>query len=142
MTSPIGYNSVLLNPTKSQQASIKLSIEPASVVPPVQQASASVTLSSTRTLASLKEKFDVTDISNKDLASLSRDLANNGLITDFEAVNLSIVIVPPGSTYNPDARVNIVKQVQNQFELSNQIGSAEQTQSLSHVLDVLRALQR
>jgi hypothetical protein len=142
MISPIGFNATLFNQTKIQQTSTKPSNGLPLTSQRAQHVSTSVQLSSSQTLAKLKEKFDVTDISNKDLASLSHDLAKNGFISEFEAVNLSIVIIPPGSTYNPDARVNIFKQVQNQLEFSKQYNPLAETQSLSHVLDVLRALQR
>lgn len=142
MISALGANSVSSIPTKSNQTPAKFSLESQSAPQSAPQDSTSVTLTSTQAITDLRAKFNVTDISNKDAASLSLNLKNNGLIGGFEAANLSIAIVPPGSTYNPDARVNLVKQVQSQLESSRQFGSAEQTQSLSHVLDVLRDLQR
>jgi hypothetical protein len=142
MTNPIGFDAVLFNQIKPQSTSIKpsnFSATPSQIDPP---ASTSVSLSSSQTLAQLKEKYNVTDMSNRDLAFFSQELAKNGLISEFEAASLSLVIIPPGSTYNPNARVNIFQQVQNQLEFSKQYNSAEETQSLSHVLDVLKALRR
>ena len=142
MISALGSNAVSLIPTKSNQSSGNFSVESAAPLKSVSKDSTSVTLTSPQILTDLRAKFDVTNISNKDVAALSLNLKNNGLIGAFEAANLSIPIVPIGGTFDPDARVNLVNQVQNQLEFSRQSGSATQTQSLSDVLNVLRDLQR
>ena len=142
MISALGSNSATLIPTKFNQASGKASLEPLSSLQSIPENSTSVTLTSTQVIADLRTKFDVTNISNKDVAALSLDLKNNGLISAFDAASLSIVIVPIGGTFDPDASVDLVKQVQNQLESSKQFGSAQQTQSLTDVLSVLRELRR
>lgn len=106
-----------------------------------QQPSSSVSLTSTENIKELKQTYDVTNISNKDRGALARKLADSGLISQFEAANLSIVVFPPGSEYNPDAKSNLVAEVQNQLAFSKQGGSLAQTNSLAHVLDILHALQ-
>ena len=78
MTSPIGFNAALFNQTKPQQTSTKPSNWSPTATSVDQHASTSVTLSSSQTLAKLKEKYNVTDMSNRDLASFSQDLAKNG----------------------------------------------------------------
>jgi hypothetical protein len=142
MISALGSNSVSLIPTKPNQPSGKFSVESLSVPQSAPKDSTSVTLTAPQTITDLRAKFNVTNISNKEVAALSLNLKNNGLISAFEAANLSIPIVPIGGTFDPDARVNLVKQVQNQLEFSRQSGSAAQTQSLTDVLSVLRDLQR
>jgi hypothetical protein len=137
----LGSNSVPLSPTKFQ-STVKFSVEQLSSLQSAPKDSTSVNLTSPLAFKDLRAKSDVTNLSNREVAALSLDLKNKGLISAFEAANLSIAIVPIGGTFNPDARVNLVKQVQNQLEFSKQFGSAEQSRSLTNVLSILRDLQR
>lgn len=137
----IGSNSILFVPEKSKQTSSKFSIAPPTIQSTASD-STSTNFKSTQAITDLREKFNVKDMSNKEVGLLSLELKNRGLISPFEASNLTIVIFPPGGEYNPNARVNLLSQVQNELQFSMQFGSPEQTRSISHVLDVLRELER
>ena len=142
MIGTLGSNSAISAGARPLQALTKSVTESPAMAQSGEQSSSIVSLTSGDRLAELRSKFNAADISNRDANLLSQALMKNGLISAFEASNLSIAIVPPGTEYNPDARRNLMQEIDNQIHFSKAYGLIQQTQSLIHVQQVLRDLQQ
>ena len=100
-----------------------------------------VSLSPQAKLINISARYDVTNISNVDAAKLSIELRDGGFITPFEAANMSIAIVPLGSTFNPTAKRNLLEQFQTSLAYTHQGAAPEQITSLKNIVDILQTLK-
>jgi hypothetical protein len=134
MIAAVNGNSFQFHEKKVVQAQSNIDLRPTAVLPPTE----TVTLRFQNKLNDLGKKYDVTNISNHDLAQLSMELRDGGFLSAFDAANLSIVIVPLGQSINPDATSNVLKSFQAQLNFAEPGSST--ARSVENILEVLTNL--
>jgi hypothetical protein len=134
MVNAVSANSVQFQSQKLVQSQGNNNVRPAAVSAPTEK----VTLTAQSKLNDLGKKYDVTNISNHDLEQLAGELRDGGFLSPFDSVNLSIVIVPPGQSVNPNATSNVLKNFQAQSSFA-QTGSPT-ARSVENILNVLKNL--
>ncbi len=105
----------------------------------LQSPSSVVTISSQAQLANIGSKYDVTNMSSREMETMAGELKNNGLINSKDYLNLTFVLTPPGATHNENAKVNYLQQFEDRLELSkrdsvNKNGHSQMLETLTNLL--------
>jgi hypothetical protein len=102
-----------------------------------------VTISPQAQLASIGSRYDVTNMSSKEMESMAGELKDSGQINFTEYLSLTLVITPPEGTHDTNAKINYLDQFKNQLEFSklDTVNQNSHTQMLEKLTSLLQNLQ-
>jgi len=104
--------------------------------------SAQVKLSSQGQVQDLAQRFDVTNMSDRQMKQFAGELKERGLINEWEFADMTTVLKPIGGSYNPDAPKNFLSQYKAQTEFSRVHSTAQDTKMLEHLSGLLSSMQQ
>jgi len=140
-TNVSNINHSVLQTSSSQ--SVKTNPYASSNTRPAESPSSIVTISPEAQLASIGSRYDVTNMSSKEMESMAGELKDSGQINFTEYLSLTLVITPPGGTHDTSAKINYLDQFKNQLEFSR-LDTANKnghTQMLEKLTSLLQNLQ-
>ena len=100
-----------------------------------------VSISPRAQIGNLGSKYDVTNISDNDRVKLANELKDRGLISGAEFADLTILIKPPGGSYDPNVPRNALEQFQVQLAQSQVSANNDDTKQISRITDLLQVLK-
>jgi len=108
-----------------------------------ESASSTVTISPQAQLANIGSRYDVTNMSSKEMESMAGELKDSGQINFTEYLSLTLVIIPPEGTHDTNAKMNYLDQFKNQLEFSkldavNKNGHTQMLEKLTSLLQNLK----
>jgi len=110
---------------------------------PAESPSSIVTISPQAQLASIGSRYDVTNMSSKEMESMAGELKDSGQINFTEYLSLTLVITPPEGSHDTNAKINYLDQFKNQLEFSklDTVNQNGHTQMLEKLTSLLQNLQ-
>jgi hypothetical protein len=83
------------------------------------------------------KKYDVTNMSDRQMKEMAMELKDNNLISEWEYASMTLVIKPIGGNYDPELPKNFLSQYQSQTEFAKAYSSVDDTKMLEHLTNLL-----